>query len=86
MPPLGKLWEDRGLSHVTAELDRAPDNKMQRNNPGLLPGDVRDDLIGVLSTSNLSTISLSATGNVEITPFVSFAVPGKAEKSTRGQT
>lgn len=85
MPALGTLWEDCGLNHVTAELDRAPDNKMQRNNPRLLPGDVRDDLIGVLSTSNLSTISLSTRGNIEITPFASFTVPGKAEKSTRGQ-
>lgn len=36
--PLGKLREDRGLSHVIAELDRAPDNKMRRNNPNCSPG------------------------------------------------
>lgn len=51
--PLRKLWEDCGFSRVAAELDRAPDNKMQRNNLRLLSGDVRGDLIGVLSTSNL---------------------------------
>lgn len=69
---------------LTAELDRAPDNKMQRNNPELLSGDGKGDLIGVLSTSNLCTISLSTTGNVEITPFVSFAVHGKAEHQGPG--
>lgn len=36
--PLGKLREDRGLSHVIAELDRAPGNKTQRNNPNCSPG------------------------------------------------
>lgn len=78
--PQGCSGKSRGLSHVTAELDRAADNKMQGNNPELPPRDGRDDLIGVLSTSNLSAISLSATGKAEITPFASSTVPGKVRR------